>query len=159
MTLQSSTLCKVETAPENTLPEHPIRVALLDLLAELGTVTANEASRRLGHSSGLCSFHLRQLARLGLIEEAPRGRGRIKPWRLRWESEARPAQFDLHAEHPEDDTFSATLHLTPAERNELAESMRKLIKRYQDRAPERDGTRTVRVDFQAFPAHAERTGQ
>ncbi|MGP4114980.1 helix-turn-helix domain-containing protein [Streptomyces sp. 4N509B] len=68
------------------LPDHPVRVALLDLLAEVGTVTATTAAARLGHSSGLCSFHLRQLARHGLIEEAPHDGGRARPWRLRWES-------------------------------------------------------------------------
>ncbi|WP_030911200.1 winged helix-turn-helix domain-containing protein [Streptomyces sp. NRRL F-5126] len=67
------------------LPDHPVRLALLDLLAERGTLTATQAARRLGHSSGLCSFHLRQLARYGLIEEAPHSGGRAKPWRLRWE--------------------------------------------------------------------------
>ncbi|NYI89714.1 hypothetical protein HNR02_003037 [Amycolatopsis endophytica] len=122
-------------------------------------MTANEASRRLGHSSGLCSFHLRQLARLGLIEEAPRGRGRVKPWRLRWESETESAEFDLHAEGSGGEAFSATLHLTPAERNDLAVSVRKLIKHYQDRIPERAGTQAVSVNFQAFPAPAERAGQ
>ncbi|MBP0456620.1 ArsR/SmtB family transcription factor [Streptomyces montanisoli] len=72
------------TAPR-LLPDHPVRLALLDLLAEHGTLTATEAARHLGHSSGLCSFHLRQLARYGLIEEAPHAGGRAKPWRLRWE--------------------------------------------------------------------------
>ncbi|MFF4344600.1 winged helix-turn-helix transcriptional regulator [Kitasatospora sp. NPDC001540] len=70
-----------------TLPEHPVRLALLDVLAETGTLTATEAAARLGLSSGLCSFHLRRLAEHGLVEEAPRGGrggGRAKPWRLRW---------------------------------------------------------------------------
>lgn len=66
------------------LPEHPVRIALLDLLAEVGTVTSTEAAARLGHSSGLCSFHLRQLARHGLIEEAPHSGGRARPWQLCW---------------------------------------------------------------------------
>ena len=35
----------------------------------------------IGESSGTCSFHLRQLARYGLVEPAPGGRGREKPWR------------------------------------------------------------------------------
>lgn len=35
---------------------------LVDLLAEAGTITVTEAASRLGYSSGLCSFHLRQLA-------------------------------------------------------------------------------------------------
>jgi hypothetical protein len=67
------------------LPDHPVRVALLDLLAERGTLTSTEAAARLGQSSGLCSFHLRQLARHGLVEEAPRSGGRARPWQLRWE--------------------------------------------------------------------------
>ncbi|MEU1087610.1 winged helix-turn-helix domain-containing protein [Streptomyces sp. NPDC005576] len=73
--------------PDRALPDHPLRVALLDLLAEAGTLTATEAAERLGHSSGLCSFHLRQLARHGLIEEVPESRGRARPWRLRWEGD------------------------------------------------------------------------
>lgn len=61
---------------------HPIRVALLDLLARRGTVTATEAARELGESSGACSFHLRQLERYGHVEEAEVRRGRVRPWRL-----------------------------------------------------------------------------
>ncbi|MER7005990.1 helix-turn-helix domain-containing protein [Dactylosporangium sp. NPDC000555] len=60
---------------------HPVRVALMELLRVRGTVTSTEAARELGGSSGLHSFHLRQLARYGLVEEAP-GSGRSKPWRL-----------------------------------------------------------------------------
>jgi DNA-binding transcriptional ArsR family regulator len=80
-TLQSSILCKVkaEHATEPAL-RHPLRVALLDLVAELGSVTSTEAARRLGESSGSCSFHLRQLARYGYLEPAPAGRGRSRPW-------------------------------------------------------------------------------
>jgi hypothetical protein len=62
---------------------HPVRVALVELLHERGTVTSTEAARELGGSSGLHSFHLRRLARYGLIEEVPGdGGGRAKPWRL-----------------------------------------------------------------------------
>ncbi|HCU94739.1 MAG TPA: ArsR family transcriptional regulator [Actinobacteria bacterium] len=70
-------------AAAGALPEHPVRGALLDLLADAGTITSTEAARRLGYSSGLCSFHLRQLARYGRIEEAPRAGGRERPWRIR----------------------------------------------------------------------------
>ncbi|GHF26439.1 transcriptional regulator [Amycolatopsis deserti] len=141
----------MENRPESTLPDHPVRVALLDLLAELGTVTANEASRRLGYSSGLCSFHLRQLARAGLIEEAPRGRGRIKPWRLRWDS--------AESAEPEDQSFSAILHLTPRELAELTASVRELIKRFPERASEDAESRPVEVNFSAFPAPANHARQ
>ncbi|HLH58292.1 MAG TPA: winged helix-turn-helix domain-containing protein [Streptosporangiaceae bacterium] len=61
---------------------HPLRVALLDLLRDHGTLTSTQAARALGESSGLCSFHLRQLARYGYIEEAGPARGRVRPWRL-----------------------------------------------------------------------------
>ncbi len=79
------------------LPDHPVRVALLDLLAEAGTVTSTEAATRLGHSSGLCSFHLRQLAAYGLIEEAPHKGGRVRPWRLRWETSHEPGGEAPHS--------------------------------------------------------------
>ncbi|MGW4383591.1 winged helix-turn-helix domain-containing protein [Kitasatospora sp. NPDC004531] len=126
------------------LPDHPVRIALLDLLAEAGTVTSTGAAARLGLSSGLCSFHLRQLARYGLVEEVPQG-GRARPWRLRWETDAAPAPHPVHepaapksaAEQPGPaEPFTAVLHLTPAEADELTGRMRELITRYADR-PER----------------------
>jgi Helix-turn-helix domain len=61
---------------------HPLRVALLGLLARRATLTSTEAARELGESSGACSFHLRQLARYGHVEEVPGGHGRARPWRL-----------------------------------------------------------------------------
>ncbi|MEU6232786.1 winged helix-turn-helix domain-containing protein [Kitasatospora sp. NPDC047058] len=75
----------LETPPNRPLPLHPVRLALLDLIAEWGKITSNQAAQHLHQSSGTCSFHLRQLARYGLIEEAPTVDGRSRPWRLRWE--------------------------------------------------------------------------
>jgi predicted ArsR family transcriptional regulator len=63
-------------------PRHPVREALLELIGRDGVVTATAASRELGGSTGLYSFHLRQLARFGIIEEAPSAGGRVRPWRL-----------------------------------------------------------------------------
>jgi predicted ArsR family transcriptional regulator len=60
---------------------HPTRLALLALLRSDGPHTATSAGARLGESSGSCSFHLRQLARYGLVEETGEGTGRNKPWR------------------------------------------------------------------------------
>lgn len=65
---------------------HPLRLALLDLLAELGTATATEVSARLNESPANCSWHLRQLARYGYVEEAGTGPGRTRRWRLVLES-------------------------------------------------------------------------
>ena len=70
---------------------HPLRVALLGLLAQRATLTSTEAARELGESSGACSFHLRQLARYGHVEEVPGARGRARPWRLATAAGAEPA--------------------------------------------------------------------
>jgi predicted ArsR family transcriptional regulator len=60
---------------------HPVRMALMGLLRTEGPLTATRAAELLGESSGTCSFHLRQLAKYGLVEEAGGGTGREKPWR------------------------------------------------------------------------------
>ena len=62
---------------------HPARQAILDHLTGSGTVaTATECARVAGLSPSATSYHLRELAKLGLIEEAPsRGDGRERVWR------------------------------------------------------------------------------
>jgi DNA-binding transcriptional ArsR family regulator len=60
---------------------HPLRLSLVALLRREGALTATRAGELLGESSGSCSFHLRQLAKYGLVEEAEGGRGRERPWR------------------------------------------------------------------------------
>jgi predicted ArsR family transcriptional regulator len=60
---------------------HPVRMRLIGLLRTEGPLTATRAADLLGESSGTCSFHLRQLAKYGLVEEAEGGTGREKPWR------------------------------------------------------------------------------
>jgi predicted transcriptional regulator len=60
---------------------HPIRLELLGLLRRSGPLTATQAAARIGEIPASCSFHLRQLAKYGLVEEAGGGRGRERPWR------------------------------------------------------------------------------
>lgn len=60
---------------------HPIRLTLMGLLRRSGPLTATQAGDRIGESAASCSFHLRQLAKHGLVEEAGGGRGRERPWR------------------------------------------------------------------------------
>jgi DNA-binding transcriptional ArsR family regulator len=62
---------------------HPLRLQLLDLLRFNGPSTATLLGRRVGESSGSTSYHLRQLARYGFIEEAPARGGRERWWRYR----------------------------------------------------------------------------
>ncbi|ASO22719.1 DNA-binding transcriptional ArsR family regulator [Actinoalloteichus hoggarensis] len=63
---------------------HPLRIELLDQLSLHGPATASQLGRRLGETSGSTSYHLRQLARHGLIEDDERqGSGRERWWRHR----------------------------------------------------------------------------
>ena len=61
---------------------HPIRLALLEALTHAGTLTATEAGEKVGESPANASFHLRQLAKYGFVEEAEGGTGRRRPWKL-----------------------------------------------------------------------------
>ncbi|MDA8295161.1 MAG: helix-turn-helix domain-containing protein [Actinomycetota bacterium] len=60
---------------------HPVRLALLEALGIYGPMTATEVGERIGESPTTCSFHLRQLAQYGFVEEAGGGKGRARPWR------------------------------------------------------------------------------
>ncbi|MFC9397507.1 winged helix-turn-helix domain-containing protein [Streptomyces sp. NPDC057027] len=161
------------------LREHEVRTALLDLLAEVGTVTATEAASRLGYSSGLCSFHLRQLARHGFIEEAPHRGGRARPWRLKQHTPAADApmeeQFgdlargledeswqrwlgrrdEVPSEWRHDEAFSAVAYLTPEEMSRVANVIRRALEPYQDREQRPlarpDGARPVALITRLFP--------
>lgn len=62
---------------------HPLRLRLLDLLRFEGPSTATLLAARLDESTGATSYHLRQLARFGYIEDAGGGRGRERRWRHR----------------------------------------------------------------------------
>lgn len=61
---------------------HPLRIQLLGALRIDGEATASRLAERLGTSSGMTSYHLRQLADAGLIEEVEaRGTARERWWR------------------------------------------------------------------------------
>jgi DNA-binding transcriptional ArsR family regulator len=63
---------------------HPLRVRLLGLLRADGPATASELARTVSESSGSTSYHLRELAKYGFIEEDPEQRdGRERRWRPR----------------------------------------------------------------------------
>jgi len=76
---------------------HPVRLALLEALLA-GPLTATQAGELIGESPTTCSFHLRQLARYGFVEEAGGGPGRTRPWRLThtgWRAPAQPGNADF----------------------------------------------------------------
>lgn len=62
----------------------PIRRHLLNHLMATGPQTASECATVVGASPSNCSYHLRELARYGLVERADDARGadgRDRPWR------------------------------------------------------------------------------
>jgi DNA-binding transcriptional ArsR family regulator len=62
---------------------HPLRLRMLESLRE-EPATASILARRLNESTGATSYHLRELARHGFIEEDPeRGTARERWWRRR----------------------------------------------------------------------------
>ncbi|MFT2014799.1 helix-turn-helix domain-containing protein [Streptomyces sp. 796.1] len=60
---------------------HPTRMRLVGLLRTQGPCTATRAAELTGESVASCSYHLRMLAKYGLVEVAAGGQGREKPWR------------------------------------------------------------------------------
>ena len=75
------TVIRLDNARALRAYAHPVRMKLILALRTRGPLTATQAGRLLGESSGTCSFHLRQLAKYGLVEETGEGVGREKPWR------------------------------------------------------------------------------
>ncbi|RZB16469.1 ArsR family transcriptional regulator [Streptomyces sp. F001] len=60
---------------------HPLRMQLLNALRHGGPATASQLAAKLGESSGATSYHLRQLAAHGFVEDAPElGKGRERWW-------------------------------------------------------------------------------
>jgi DNA-binding transcriptional ArsR family regulator len=60
---------------------HPLRVALLYQLNALGSGTASQCAKVLGETPANCSYHLRQLAKAGLVAREEGDDGRERPWR------------------------------------------------------------------------------
>jgi len=164
---------------------HPLRLQLLDLLRFDGPATATVLARRTGESTGATSYHLRQLAQYGYIEDEPKEAGRERWWRYR---ERRPAvaghgdemrrlaaellSREAHAidrflaertraEEWDAASFfqSRALRLTAAELDELRLSIERVLDGYRsadaDDAP--DGARPVRVSAFGYPLPLEET--
>jgi DNA-binding transcriptional ArsR family regulator len=62
---------------------HPLRLEMLDLLRFDGPSTATLLAKRVHESTGATSYHLRQLARYGFVEDVRRDGGRERWWRYR----------------------------------------------------------------------------
>jgi DNA-binding transcriptional ArsR family regulator len=78
----------VQLTPESLKAlAHPIRVRIIGLLRLEGPATATSLAKRTGESSGLTSYHLRQLEKAGfVVEDAGRGNARDRWWKAAQES-------------------------------------------------------------------------
>lgn len=86
---------------------HPLRLDLLDLLAAIGPATAARCGRVLGVPQANCSFHLRQLAKYGFVEDAgPGDDRRERQWRI----------TEVRLRLPGHDTVSRELHVVYVQR-------------------------------------------
>jgi DNA-binding transcriptional ArsR family regulator len=66
---------------------HPLRVRLVGLLRLEGPATATSLAQRTGESSGLTSYHLRQLEKAGfVVEDSERGNARDRWWKAAQDS-------------------------------------------------------------------------
>lgn len=79
---------------------HPVRLKLMNSLVLHGPATATELAGQINDSPANCSWHLRQLAKFGFIEEATDlpYKGRNRPWRWvpvanRWGGPDASAEF------------------------------------------------------------------
>jgi hypothetical protein len=73
---------RIEDASAMRALAHPLKWTLMDVLLTEGTATSTRCAEVTGESQATCSFHLRQLARYGLVEEAPSASKKERPWRL-----------------------------------------------------------------------------
>ncbi|MGH3101321.1 MAG: helix-turn-helix domain-containing protein, partial [Thermoleophilia bacterium] len=113
---------------------HPLRVALLYQLNALGSRTASQCAQALGETPANCSYHLRQLAKVGLVTRDEAGNGRERPWRSVYTG------LDLHP--PVDDADPEVMTAARATRASLAnieiEEHARLARQYlrlEQRAP------------------------
>jgi DNA-binding transcriptional ArsR family regulator len=78
----SSSVLEIDRPDQLKALGHPLRLKVLSALSDKDEALTNrELAARLGVDPGHLHFHVRMLHRTGLIELAPGGRGREKPYR------------------------------------------------------------------------------
>jgi DNA-binding transcriptional ArsR family regulator len=70
---------------------HPVRLSILEVLHAEGTATPTECAQEVGESPQACSYHLRALAKYGLVRRVSTEDGR----ETRWELAAAGIRFSL----------------------------------------------------------------
>jgi DNA-binding transcriptional ArsR family regulator len=78
---------------------HPLRQRILRQLDRAGPATSTSLAHALGENTGATSYHLRQLADHGFVEDVPdRGRGRERWWRARRQDIRFPPRSTMDAD-------------------------------------------------------------
>jgi len=109
---------------------HPMRLRMLGLLRIEGPATASGLAQRLGLNSGATSYHLRQLALHGFIEEdVGRGSQRDRWWRARHET------THYLAKDAEGDALDVGLAFERAALNWQFQQMQSSLEVYPELAP------------------------
>ena len=93
---------------------HPARLAILELLHANGTGTATECAAEIGGSPQAASYHLRALAKWGLVRAAESTDGR----ETRWELSARSIKFSSGDDSPQFQAAARALGRRVLERDE-----------------------------------------
>jgi DNA-binding transcriptional ArsR family regulator len=109
---------------------HPARLAMLELLYAKGTANATEAARELGGSPQAAAYHLRALAKWGLVGRAESSDGR----ETRWELTARSISFETVDDSPQFRSAARALERRVLERDQRA--MEEWLAAEQDEPPE-----------------------
>jgi predicted ArsR family transcriptional regulator len=150
---------------------HRVRVALLEALTKHRSLTATQAADLVHESPSTCSFHLRQLAKYGFVEEVGGGAGRQRPWRLTRMGTLVPALLGRYVTRQQawlqsraglpDEWQEVTghseflLYITPEELRMLDAEVTALLRRYASRIANPSlrppGSRPIEVLFFAFP--------
>jgi DNA-binding transcriptional ArsR family regulator len=76
---------------------HPVRYELLSHLMATGPATASQCARAVGDTPSNCSYHLRALAKAGLVARDDSADGRERPWRALVTGFSVPAGADPHS--------------------------------------------------------------
>lgn len=105
---------------------HPDRLRMLGLLRIDGPATATGLARRLGLNSGATSYHLRQLAGHGFIEQVDRGKKSERWWQARHDS----TRYDPSETSGE--ALEAGLAMAQAVLSQHAEIMQRALEQFPD---------------------------
>ncbi|MCP3787600.1 winged helix-turn-helix domain-containing protein [Micromonospora sp. A3M-1-15] len=112
---------------------HPARMAIMEHLSTVeGGATATECAEIAGLSPSATSYHLRELAKFGLIEEAPsRGDARERVWRA-----FSPSYYIESGQDADSEARAAELALVDAHLARDSQRARDWIRRAPDEPPD-----------------------